>query len=41
VLAVTSLGDTMDEALDKSYENAGKINFENKYFRKDIGFDLK
>ncbi len=41
VLAVTSLGDSMDEALKKSYENAENIQFENKYFRKDIGFDLK
>jgi len=41
VLAVTSLGDSIDEALEKSYKNAEKINFENKYYRKDIGFDLK
>lgn len=41
VLAVTSLGDSIDEALEKSYRNAEKINFDNKYYRKDIGFDLK
>lgn len=41
VIAVSSLGKTMDEALEKSFRNAGVINFNNKYFRKDIGFDLK
>ena len=30
----------MDEALNKSFKNAEKINFEGKYYRKDIGFDL-
>ncbi|MFW6268316.1 MAG: phosphoribosylamine--glycine ligase, partial [Marinilabiliaceae bacterium] len=41
VLALTSLGNTMEEALEKSYKNAENIQFENKYYRKDIGFDLK
>jgi phosphoribosylamine--glycine ligase len=40
VLAVTSYGKTMQEALDKSYKNIGKICYEKCYFRKDIGFDL-
>ena len=40
VLSVTSYGRTMEEALDISYKNIAKINFENSYFRKDIGFDL-
>lgn len=40
VLAVTSYGNSMEEALKKSYENIGKISFQNSYFRKDIGFDL-
>ncbi|NQV03079.1 MAG: phosphoribosylamine--glycine ligase [Bacteroidia bacterium] len=40
VLAVTSFGDTMDEALKLSYKNAEKIQFEGKYYRTDLGFDL-
>ncbi|MEX0997223.1 MAG: phosphoribosylamine--glycine ligase [Flavobacteriaceae bacterium] len=40
VLAVTTLNKNWREALEKSYVNAQKINFEGKYFRKDIGFDL-
>lgn len=41
VLALTSLADTMQDALTLSFKNAVKINFEGKYYRKDIGFDLK
>lgn len=41
VIAITSFGNDMQDALKKSYSNAEKINFEKKYFRKDIGFDLK
>jgi phosphoribosylamine--glycine ligase len=40
VLAVTSLGKTMKEALAMSYKNAGRLDFEGRYFRTDIGFDL-
>ena len=40
VLSVVSSGKTMKEALQKSYKNIDKINFEGKTFRKDIGFDL-
>jgi phosphoribosylamine--glycine ligase len=40
VLAVTSMGSTMREALDVSYRNARILNFEGRYFRTDIGFDL-
>ncbi|MDR1881174.1 MAG: phosphoribosylamine--glycine ligase [Prevotella sp.] len=41
VIAISSYGDTKDEALAKSYKNAEKVNFDKKYYRKDIGFDLK
>lgn len=40
VIAVTSLGSSMQEALGKSNLNAQKIQYEGKYFRTDIGFDL-
>ena len=40
VLAVSSWGSSMEEALGKSYSNAGILNFEGRYFRTDIGFDL-
>ncbi|MDM8159254.1 phosphoribosylamine--glycine ligase [Labilibaculum sp. K2S] len=41
VISVSSYGDTMQSALDMSFKNAELINFEGKYYRKDIGFDLK
>lgn len=41
VLAVTSFGDTMNEALECSFSNAAKIQYKNKYYRTDIGKDLQ
>ena len=40
VLAVTSMGSSMQRAMDKSLMNAEVIEFEGKYYRKDIGKDL-
>ncbi|HNU77457.1 MAG TPA: phosphoribosylamine--glycine ligase, partial [Prolixibacteraceae bacterium] len=40
VMAVTALAETLPEALEKCYSEAGEIHFEGKYFRRDIGFDL-
>ena len=40
VLALTSFGNSISEALTRSMINAEMIDFERKYFRKDIGADL-
>ena len=40
VMAITSYGDSFQEALAQSYQNVEKISFEKINFRKDIGFDL-
>jgi phosphoribosylamine--glycine ligase len=40
VLAISTYGTTKDEALRKAYTAADTIQFEKKYFRADIGFDL-
>lgn len=40
VFAVTSFGPTIMEAVSKSFASAEKIQYEKKYYRKDIGKDL-
>ena len=40
VIAITSFGKSIKEALGISYENATRIEFEGKQYRRDIGFDL-
>ncbi|MCB0820991.1 MAG: phosphoribosylamine--glycine ligase, partial [Bacteroidetes bacterium] len=40
VLAFTSMGSNLQEALNQSYDNISKICYEGIYFRKDIGKDL-
>lgn len=40
VMAITSYGETYNEALKKSYQNIEKLHFDKMYYRKDIGFDL-
>lgn len=41
VLAVTSLGNSIQAALDKSYSSISNIKFDGAYFRRDIGQDLQ
>jgi len=40
VMAICSFGDNIKNALNTSFSNAEVIDFENKYYRKDLGFDL-
>lgn len=41
VLALTALGANIPEALVKVTSAADKITWKNRYYRKDIGFDLR
>jgi phosphoribosylamine--glycine ligase len=40
VFALTSFGDSIQEAVDKSFAAAENIKYEKKYYRSDIGIDL-
>ena len=40
VMAITSFGNTYEEAIKKSYQNISQLHFDKMYYRKDIGFDL-
>ncbi|HZL10412.1 MAG TPA: phosphoribosylamine--glycine ligase [Prolixibacteraceae bacterium] len=40
VLAISSYGESMSEALSCSYKNAELVDFDGLYYRKDLGFDL-
>jgi phosphoribosylamine--glycine ligase len=40
VLAITSFGDTVKEAVTKSFANAEKIQYQGKYYRNDIGYEF-
>lgn len=40
VLAVTAMGSTLKDALSKSIAEADKVQFEGKYFRRDIGYEF-
>ena len=37
VLGVVAIGDTLEDAINKSYQNVSKVHFENAFYRKDIG----
>lgn len=40
VISVSSYGENILDALATSYKNAERIQFDKKYYRKDLGFDL-
>lgn len=40
VFAITTLANNIEDAVTKSFANADKINYDKKYFRRDIGKDL-
>lgn len=40
VIAITSYGDTIKDALETSYKNAVLIEYEGRYYRKDIGYEF-
>jgi phosphoribosylamine--glycine ligase len=40
ILAITSFGLTLEQALQTSLQNAAKIQYEGKYYRTDIGYEF-
>lgn len=40
VLAITSFGDNVSSAVQKSLRNAELVNFDGRYFRRDIGWEF-
>ncbi|MEO6346816.1 MAG: phosphoribosylglycinamide synthetase C domain-containing protein, partial [Aquaticitalea sp.] len=40
VMAITSYGETYQEAIKKSYQSIEQLHFDKMVYRKDIGFDL-
>ena len=40
VMAITSYGSTIHDALSRSYESAGRIQWQDMYYRRDLGKDL-
>lgn len=41
VIACSAYGENLDDALAHSFKAAGEVTFEGKYFRRDIGSDLR
>jgi phosphoribosylamine--glycine ligase len=41
VMAITSLATTLQEAISTSKANADRVDFEGKYYRKDIGWEFE
>lgn len=41
VLSVSSLENSLEKALEKTYSNIEKIHFDGMYFRSDIGYEFK
>ena len=41
IMAVTSIADTLDDALELSFANAERITYKGRYYRADIGADLR
>jgi phosphoribosylamine--glycine ligase len=41
VIAITSYGENIQDALATSYHNAEHIEYEGKYYRRDIGYEFK